>query len=160
MSYIPRLKSRVLRHIINKKTASPELKHILLRRSGYRTDDKSELADIINHQPKSINILSQEILDLENTDIIDTLSALYDFNALTNDEEATENTVKAINDFIKKSLNTDAYHLVWLCDTAHNASHHSNTDGSLDSVYAADLKKHDLMPVSDLGPEGALLAYK
>lgn len=146
--------------IKHKKATSPELKHILLRRSGYRTDDKSELADTINHQLKSTNILSQEILDLENTDIIDTLSALYDFDALTDDKETTENTVSAIDDFIKKSLNTNTYRLIWLCDTANNASRYSNTDGNLDSVYVVDLKKYDLMPVSDLGPEGALIAYK
>lgn len=146
--------------IKNKNAISSDLKHILLRRSGYRTDDESELADIINHQPKSINILSQEILDLENTDIIDTLAALYDFDALIDNEEANDNTVKAIDDFIKKSLNADTYHLIWLCDTAREASCYSNTDGDLTSVYLVDLKKYNLMPVSDLGPEGVLIAYK
>ena len=141
--------------IKHKKATSPELKHILLRRSGYRTDDKSELADTINHQLKSTNILSQEILDLENTDIIDTLLTLYDFNALADNEKATDKTVKAIDDFIKEKLNTESYHLVWLCDTAHEASFY----GDIKSVYAFGLKPYNLMPISDLGPEGILIAY-
>ena len=146
--------------IKHEKAMSQQLKHILLRRSGYRTDNGSEIAGMVNHRPSPVQILNQEILDLENTDIIDTLSALYDFDALTDDKETTENTVSAIDDFIKKSLNTNTYRLIWLCDTANNASRYSNTDGNLDSVYVVDLKKYDLMPVSDLGPEGALIAYK
>lgn len=141
--------------IKHENAMSLPLKHILLRRSGYRTDDNSEIAEMVNRRPSPVQILSQEILDLENTDIIDTLLMLYDFNALADNEEATNNTVKAIDDFIKEKLNTKSYHLVWLCDTAREASFY----GDIKSVYAFDLKPYNLMPISDLGPEGVLIAY-
>lgn len=98
--------------IKHENAMSLQLKHILLRRSGYRSDDNSEIAEMINRRPSPVQILSQEILDLENTDIIDTLSTLYDFNALADNEEATDKTVKTIDDFIKEKLNTESYHLV------------------------------------------------
>lgn len=141
--------------IKHKNAMSLQLKRILLRRSGYRTDDSSEIAEMVNRKPSPVQILSQEILDLENTDIIDTLLTLYDFNALADNEEATDKTVKAIDDFIKEKLNTKSYHLVWLCNTAREASFY----GDIKSVYAFDLKPYNLMPISDLGPEGILIAY-
>lgn len=141
--------------IKHEKAMSQQLKHILLRRSGYRTDNGSEIAGMVNHRPIPVQILNQEILDLENTDIIDTLLTLYDFNALADNEKATDKTVKAIDDFIKEKLNTESYHLVWLCDTAHEASFY----GDIKSVYAFGLKPYNLMPISDLGPEGILIAY-
>lgn len=145
--------------ILNQTQMSVELKHILSRRSGYRTDDQSELADTIGNYPTNIEILSQEIIDLENTDILDTLADLYNFKILNN-EEASENDLKLIDQFIKQKLKAENYHLIWLCDTAHNASRYSNIDGDTESVYCVNLKHHNLMPVSDLGPEGALIAYK
>ena len=141
--------------IKHEKAMSQQLKHILLRRSGYRTDNGSEIAGMVNHRPSPVQILNQEILDLENTDIIDTLLTLYDFNALADNEKATDKTVKAIDDFIKEKLNTESYNLVWLCDTAHEASFY----GDIKSVYAFGLKPYNLMPISDLGPEGILIAY-
>ena len=141
--------------IKHKNAVSQQLKRILLRRSGYRSDDNSEIAEMVNHRPSPVQILSQEILDLENTDIIDTLSTLYDFNALADNEEATNKTVKAIDDSIKEKLNTKSYHLVWLCDTAREASFY----GDIKSVYAFDLTPYNLMPISDLGSEGVLIAY-
>ena len=141
--------------IKHENAMSLQLKHILLRRSGYRSDDNSEIAEMVNRRPSPVQILSQEILDLENTDIIDTLLTLYDFNALADNEEATDKTVKAIDDFIKEKLNTKSYHLVWLCDTAREASFY----GNIKSVYAFDLKPYNLMPISDLGPEGISIAY-
>lgn len=146
--------------ILNQKQMSVELKHILLHRSGYRTDDESELAETIGNYPKNTDILNQEIIDLENNDILDTLYDLYNYDALANDKEPSTATIKNIDGFIKKQLNTDKYHLVWLCDTARNASRYSNIDGDLESVYLVDLKQRDLMPISDLGPEGVLIAYK
>lgn len=146
--------------ILNQKQMSVELKYILLHRSGYRTDDTSELVATIGNYPKNTDILSQEINDLENTDIIDTLANLYNFNVLANQEEADENDIKLIDQFIKQKLNTKNYHLVWLCDTARNASWYSNIDGDTRSVYCVNLKQRSLMPISDLGPEGALIAYK
>lgn len=146
-------------NILNRKQMSVELKHILLRRAGYRTDDQSELAGTIGNYPTNIDILNQEIIDLENTDIIDTLDNLYNFKIL-NSQEADEDDLKLIDQFIKQKLNAKHYHLIWLCDTAHNASRYSNIDGSLESVYLVDLKSRDLMPISDLGPEGVLIAYK
>lgn len=145
--------------ILNQTQMSVELKHILSRRSGYRTDDQSELADTIGNYPTNIEILSQEIIDLENTDILDTLADLYNFKILNN-EEASENDLKLIDQFIKQKLKAENYHLIWLCDTAHNASRYSNIDGDTESVYCVNLKHHNLMPVSDLGPEGELIAYK
>lgn len=145
--------------ILNQKQMSVELKHILLHRAGYRTDDESELADTIGNYPKNIEILSQEIIDLENTDILDTLADLYNFKILNN-EEANENDIELIDQFIKQKLNAKHYHLIWLCDTAHNASWYSNTEGDTESVYCVNLKHHNLMPISDLGPEGVLIAYK
>lgn len=144
--------------ILNQKQMSVELKHILLHRCGYRTDDQSELADTIGNYPTNIEILNQEIIDLENTDILDTLADLYNFKILNN-EEASENDLKLIDQFIKQKLNTKHYHLIWLCDTARNASRYSNTDGDTESVYCVNLKQRSLMPISDLGPEGALIAY-
>lgn len=141
--------------IKHKNAMSQQLKHILLRRSGYRSDDNSEIAEMVNRRPSPVQILSQEILDLENTDIIDTLLTLYDFDALADNKEATDKTVKAIDNFIKEKLNTESYHLVWLCDTAREASSY----GDIKSVYAFDLKPYNLMPISDLGPEGILIAY-
>lgn len=144
--------------ILHQKQMSVELKHILLRRAGYRTDDQSELAGTIGNYPTNIAILNQEIIDLENTDIIDTLANLYNFKILNN-KEADENDLKLIDQFIKQKLNAKHYHLIWLCDTADNASRYSDIDGSLKSVYLVDLKPNKLMPISDLGPESALIAY-
>lgn len=146
-------------NILNRKQMSVELKHILQRRSGYRTDDQSELAGTIGNYPTNIAILNQEIIDLENTDIIDTLANLYNFKILNN-KEADEDDLKLIDQFIKQKLNTKHYHLIWLCDTARNASWYSNIDGDTESVYCVNLKQHNLMPISDLGPEGVLIAYK
>lgn len=141
--------------IKHENAMSQQLKRILVRRSGYRSDDNSEIAEMINHRPSPVQILSQEILDLENIDIIDTLLTLYDFDALANNKEATDKTVKAIDNFIKEKLNAKSYNLIWLCDTAREASFY----GDIKSVYAFDLKPYDLMPISDLGPEGILIAY-
>lgn len=146
-------------NILNQKQMSVELKHILLYRAGYRTDDQSELADTIGNYPTNIEILSQEIIDLENTDIIDTLYNLYNFRILNN-KKADKDAIKSIDQFIKQKLNTKHYHLIWLCDTAYNASRYSNIDGNTKSVYCINLKQRNLMPISDLGPEGALIAYK
>lgn len=146
-------------NILNQKQMSVELKHILLHRSGYRTDDQSELADTIGNYPTNIEILSQEIIDLENTDILDTLANLYNCKIL-NHKEADEDDLKLIDQFIKQKLNTKHYHLIWLCDTAHNASRYSNIDGNTESVYCVNLKQRNLMPISDLGPEGVLIAYE
>ena len=146
-------------NILNQTQMSVELKHILLHRSGYRTDDQSELADTIGNYPTNIEILSQEIIDLENTDIIDTLYNLYNCKIL-NHKEADEDDLKLIDQFIKQKLNTKHYHLIWLCDTAYNASRYSNIDGNTKSVYCVNLKQRNLMPISDLGPEGVLIAYK
>lgn len=131
-----------------------------MHRSSYRTDEESELADTIGNYPNNIDILSQEIIDLENTDIIDTLDNLYNFNVLDNQEEADENDIESIDQFIKQKLNTKHYHLIWLCDTMHKASRYSNIDGDTRSVYCVNLKHHNLMPISDLGPEGVLIAYE
>lgn len=109
--------------------------------------------------PTNIDILSQEIIDLENTDILDTLANLYNFKILNN-KEANEDDLKLIDQFIKQKLNAKHYHLIWLCDTARNASWYSNIDGDTESVYCVNLKQHNLMPISDLGPEGVLIAYK
>lgn len=146
--------------ILNQEQMSVELKHILLHRSGYRTDDESELTDTIGNYPKNTDILNQEIIDLENNDILDTLYDLHNYDALIDNKEPSTATIKNIDGFIKKQLNTDKYHLVWLCDTAHNASRYSNTDGDTESVYCVNLKHHNLIPISDLGPEGALIAYE
>lgn len=145
--------------ILNQKQMSVELKHILLYRAGYRTDDESELAGIICNYPTNIEILSQEIIDLENIDILDTIANLYNFNVLADKKEADENDIELIDQFIKQKLNAKHYHLIWLCDTAYNASRYSNIDGNTKSVYCVNLKQRNLMPVSDLGPEGVLIAY-
>ena len=145
--------------ILNQKQMSVELKHILLHRSGYRTDDQSELADTIGNYPTNIEILSQEIIDLENTDILDTLDNLYNCKIL-NHKEADEDDIELIDQFIKQKLNAKHYHLIWLCDTAYNASRYSNIDGNTKSVYCVNLKQRNLMPISDLGPEGVLIAYE
>lgn len=79
---------------------------------------------------------------------------------ILNNQEADEDTIKSIDQFIKQKLNTKHYRLIWLCDTADNASRYSNIDGSLKSVYLVDLKPNKLMPISDLGPEGAFIAYE
>lgn len=144
--------------ILNQKQMSVELKHILLHCSGYRTDDESELAETIGNYPNNIDILRQEIIDLENTDILDTLDSLYNFKMLNN-QEADEADIESIDQFIKQKLNAEHYHLIWLCDTARNASWYSNTDGDTESIYCVNLKHHNLMPISDLGPEGVLIAY-
>lgn len=146
-------------NILNRKQMSVELKHILLRHAGYRTEDQSELADTISNYPTNIDILNQEIIDLENTDIIDTLDNLYNFKILNN-KKADEDDLKLIDQFIKQKLNAKHYHLIWLCDTAYNASRYSNIDGDTESVYCVNLKQHNLMPISDLGPEGAFIAYE
>ena len=145
-------------NILNQTQMSVELKHILLYRAGYRTDDQSELADTIGNYPTNIEILSQEIIDLENTDIIGTLDNLYNFKILNN-KKADKDAIKSIDQFIKQKLNAKHYHLIWLCDTAYNASRYSNIDGNTKSVYCVNLKQRDLMPISDLGPEGVLIAY-
>lgn len=131
----------------NMKKASAELRNFMKNRIGYRSDDYSDCAwNIIG--PKPIEILTQEISDMGNKDILYTIKLLYDVEVSKPNE---------VDQFVQKQLNTKNYKLIWLTDTKEHDQQY--TDDS-DSIYSVDLRNKELLPISDLAAEGFLSAYK
>ena len=114
---------------------------------GYRSDDYSECAwDVIG--PKPIEILTQEISDMGNEDIPDTIELLYGVT-ISNPNE--------VDHFVQQQLGTKNYKLIWLTDTKEHDRQYADDP---DSIYSVDLRDKELLPISDLAAEGFLIAYK
>lgn len=114
---------------------------------GYRSDDYSECAwDIVS--PKPIEILTQEISDMGNKDIHDTIKMLYGVTVSKPDE---------VDQFVQKRLGGKNYKLIWLTDTKENDQRYAD---DIDNIYSVDLRDKELLPISDLASEGFLIAYK
>ena len=127
--------------------ASAELRSFMKNKVGYRSDDYSECAwDIVG--PKPIEILTQEIADMGNKDIQDTIKLLYSVTVSKPDE---------VDQFVQKRLETKNYKLIWLTDTKANDQRYTDDP---DSIYSVDLRDKELLPISDLAAEGFLIAYK
>lgn len=131
----------------NMQEASAELRSFMKNKVGYRSDDYSECAwDVIG--PKPIEILTQEISDMGNKDIFDTIKMLYGVTVSKPDE---------VDQFVQKQLGSKNYKLIWLTDTKENDQRYADDP---DSIYSVDLRDKELLPISDLAAEGFLIAYK
>lgn len=131
----------------NMQEASAELRSFMKNKVGYRSDDYSECAwDVIG--PKPIEILTQEISDMDNKDIFDTIKLLYGITVSKPDE---------VDQFVQKRLETKNYKLIWLTDTKENDQQYADDP---DNIYSVDLRDKELLPISDLAAEGFLIAYK
>lgn len=131
----------------NMQKASAELRNFMKNKVGYRSDDYSECAwDIIG--PTPIEILTQEISDMDNEDIPDTIKLLYGL-AISKPNE--------VDQFVQKQLGTKNYKLIWLTDTKEHDQQYADDP---DSIYSVDLRDKELLPISDLAVEGFLIAYK
>ena len=131
----------------NIQEASAELRNFIKNKIGYRSDDYSECAwDIVG--PKPIEILTQEISDMDNKDISDTIKLLYGVTVSKPDE---------VDQFVQKQLGTKNYKLIWLTDTKENDQRYTDDP---DSIYSVDLRAKELLHISDLAADGFLFAYK
>lgn len=131
----------------NMQKASAELRNFMKNRIGYRSDDYSECAwDVI--APKPIEILTQEISDMGNEDIPDTIELLYG---------VTISKPNEVDQFVQKQLETKNYKLIWLTDTKEHDQQYADDP---DNIYSIDLRDKELLPISDLAVEGFLIAYK
>lgn len=130
----------------NLSNLSTQAQMFLRTKIGYRTDDQSALANDIR-QPEPIDVLDDEINDMGNTDIPDTLNEIYgtDFS----------DKIEPIDDFIKKTLNTDKYYLIWVTATKDDDEQYADDP---ESIYSIDFKDKKFMIVSDIGNEGFLIA--
>lgn len=131
----------------NMQKTSAELCNFMKNRIGYRSDDYSECAwDVIG--PKPIEILTQEISDMGNEDIPDTIELLYG---------VTISKPNEVDQFVQKQLETKNYKLIWLTDTKEHDQQYADDP---DNIYSVDLRDKELLPISDLAVEGFLIAYK
>ena len=130
----------------NSSNLSTQAQMFLRTKVGYRTDDQSALANDI-WQPAPIDILDDEINDMGNTDIPDTLNEIYgtDFS----------DKIEPIDDFIKKTLDTDKYYLIWVTATKDDDEQYADDP---ESIYSIAFKDKKFMIVSDIGNEGFLIA--
>ena len=81
--------------MLNQDKISEELRHFMQTKTGFRSDDQSELAGLIGRGPSNLNILEDEMVERENPDIPDTIDYLYDVQV---------NTPKKVDQFIKQQL--------------------------------------------------------
>lgn len=129
---------------------SKELRHFMQTKTGFRSDDQSELAGIIGRGPSNLNILEDEMVERENSDIPDTINYLYNVQA---------NTPQKVDQFVKQQLKTDNYQLIWLCDSRTNTAEYADSNDP-DHIYDVNLMNKPILPISDLGCEGFLIAFK
>lgn len=145
-SYLVKMEAKQMKEA-NMQEASAELRNFMKNKIGYRSDDYSECAwDVIG--PKPIEILTQEISDIGNKDIQDTIKLLYGVTTSKPDE---------VDQFVQKQLGSKNYKLIWLTDTKENDQQYADDP---DSIYSVDLHGKELLPISDLAAEGFLIAYK
>ena len=90
------------------------------------------------------------MVERENPDIPDTIAYLYDVQA---------NTPKKVDQFVKQQLKTNNYQLIWLCDSRINTAEYTDSNDP-DHIYDVNLMNKTILPISDLGCEGFLIAYK
>ncbi|NRO29642.1 hypothetical protein [Lactobacillus helveticus] len=90
------------------------------------------------------------MVERENPDIPDTIAYLYDVQA---------NTPKKVDQFVKQQLKTKNYQLIWLCDSRINTAEYTDSNDP-DHIYDVNLMNKTILPISDLGCEGFLIAYK
>lgn len=136
--------------MLNQAKISEELRHFMQTKTGFRSDDQSELSGIIGRDPSNLNILEDEMVERENPDIPDTIAYLYDVQA---------NTPKKVDQFVKQQLKTNNYQLIWLCDSRTNTAEYTDSNDP-DHIYDVNLMNKTILPISDLGCEGFLIAYK
>lgn len=134
------------------KNATPELMKFMINKIGYRCEDQSEFGgNAYNVDP--VDLLDTEINDLGNEDIMDTMHLLY---------HTPENiSVEEIDQFIKNALNTKKYHLIWVTSYKEDATIYSDEEGfekALKHVDEWDFAKYRVLPISDLGDVGILVA--
>lgn len=134
------------------KHTTPELMEFMINKIGYRCEDQSEFGgDAYNVDP--IDLLDTEINDLGNEDIADTMHSLYG----TSDKIS----IKEIDQFIKNKLDAKKYHLLWVTSNKQDATEYSDeedTKKALNYVDEWNFKGHCVLPISDLGCEGILVA--
>lgn len=63
--------------MLNQDKMSKELRHFMQTKTGFRSDDQSELVDIIGSGPSNLNILEDEMVERQNPDIPETIDHLY-----------------------------------------------------------------------------------
>ena len=90
------------------------------------------------------------MVERENPDIPDTIAYLYDVQA---------NTPKKVDQFVKQQLKTNNYQLIQLCDSRTNTAEYTDSNDP-DHIYSVNLMNKTILPISDLGCEGFLIAYK
>ena len=90
------------------------------------------------------------MVERENPDIPDTINCLYNVQATT---------PKKVDQFVKQQLKTNNYQLIWLCDSRKNTAEYTDSNDP-DHIYAVNLMNKTILPISDLGCEGFLIAYK
>lgn len=135
---------------LNLEHATQESIELMLNRRGYRCDDLSEVGSF-NLNPK--DIFDQEINEFGNDDIMLTMHNLYGTH---------ENfSIDEIDNYIKATLNTDKYYLIWLTSNKKDDIDYTeanNEQDALNHIYSVEFDR-SFMPISDLGPEGMLIAY-
>lgn len=136
--------------MLNQDKMSKELRHFMQTKTGFRSDDQSELADVIGRKPSNLNILEDEMVERENPDIPETIDYLYNVQA---------NTPEKVDQFVKQQLKTDSYQLIWLCDSRANSAEYADSNEP-DHIYSVNLRNKTILPISDLDCEGFLIAYK
>lgn len=70
-------------------------------------------------------------------------------------------SVEEIDQFIKNALNTKKYHLIWVTSYKEDATIYSDEEGfekALKHVDEWDFAKYRVLPISDLGDVGILVA--
>ena len=134
------------------KNATPELMKFMINKIGYRCEDQSEFGgNAYNVDP--VDLLDTEINDLGNEDIMDTMHNLYG----TSDKIS----IKEIDQFIKDKLDAKKYHLLWVTSNKQDATEYTDEEDpkkALNHVDEWNFKGHCVLPISDLGCEGILVA--
>lgn len=144
--------SEIILYKMDIKYATPELMEFMINKIGYRSEDQSEFGgDAYNVDP--VDLLDTEINDLENEDIMDTMHNLYG----TSDKIS----IKEIDQFIKDKFDAKKYHLLWVTSNKQDATEYTDEEDpkkALNHVDEWNFKGHCVLPISDLGCEGILVA--
>lgn len=127
--------------------------------TGYRCLDQ-----VNDEYHKPVDVFDFEINELGNSDISDTIKDLYGID--------TNNETKQIDQFVKRILNTDFYHIRWLAsdplDAVEYYSDFHQRFNTLDDAKHDDgspipVRKYvlpaDYIILSDIGSDGQLIAW-
>lgn len=133
---------------LNYKNMSHAAIRILVNHKGYRSDEYSIFEDNSEY-PDSSAILDYEINKLENTDIMETLSKIY------NIKPSDYFSPAAADSIISNILGTNFYYLIWV--NANKAQVLRYTKDP-DSIYQIDFKTNPLAVVNDQDERGVLIA--